>query len=436
MLTTEEPRELEQPIKLRLLLVLTEYPPSIGGMQTHAFYLSRHLAGAGHEVQVVTYQAANGQARAAADAFDRTLEFTVHRSLSRLFFWHNMEVLQNFATSFQPDLIYCSTIFYGLLRDSVDVPIVCRSVGNDVLRPWIAYPFQLGSRLLGRSGLDNLAFNMFRRMNQPEWVEALFEKRRRALVAQSAGWTDIVVANSEFTAGLFDELGVRRERVRVLVGGVDSGRFVPNGNSPLEFRQALGIDEQAFVITTVCRLVAKKGVDFLLRTFPAVRRLIPNAHLLIVGDGKHSKHYRRLARELGLNHVTFSGPVDHLQVQQYYWLSDLFVLASRVQVNPITNKRDAETMGRVLCEANAAGVPVIAARSGGIPSVITHEQNGLLFTSDDEDDYLAQIHRMQSEPGLARSLAETGVRVAQREFDWSVIFQAHERYFREVVSTN
>ena len=106
-----------------------------------------------------------------------------------------------------------------------------------------------------------------------------------------------------------------------------------------------------------------------------------------------------------------------------------------MQVNPLTNKRDAETMGRVLCEANAAGVPVIAARSGGIPSVITHGKNGLLFTSDDEDDYLAQIQRVQAEPGLARSLAETGLRVAQQEFDWSVIFQAHERYFREVVST-
>ena len=198
----------------------------------------------------------------------------------------------------------------------------------------------------------------------------------------------------------------------------------------------MGIDDDAYVITTICRLVAKKGVDFLLRTFPMVHRLVPHAHLLIVGDGKHSKHYRRLAEELDLDRVTFAGRVDHLQIQRYYWLSDLFVLASRVQINPVTNQKDAETMGRVLCEANAAGVPAIATRSGGIPSVITHGQNGLLFDSDDEAGFLAQVQGISNDPALARSLAETGLKMARQKFDWSVVLQAHERYFREVVSAS
>lgn len=420
---------------LRLLLVLTEFPPSIGGMQTHAFYLSRHLIETGHEVQVVTYYAAGREDREATRSFDGTLGFRVHRSLSRISYWHNIEILKQIAREFKPDLIYCSTVFYGLLRDSVEVPIVCRSVGNDVLRPWIAYPFHLGSRMLGASGLDNWAYSMFRRMNYPEWIEVFLDKKRRALVEQSVRWIDIVIANSDFTAGLFDQMGVNKERLRVLVGGVDASRFKPNGNKELNLRRELGIDEDAYVITTVCRLVAKKGVDFLLRTFPAVRGLVPNAHLLIVGDGKDRKHYRRLAQELGLDQVTFAGQVDHLQVQRYYWLSDLFVLASRVKVNPVTNQRDAETMGRVLCEANAAGVPVIAARSGGIPSVINHGQNGLLFDSDDEDGFLEQIRVVWNDPALARSLAEMGLDMARQKFDWSVVLQAHEHYFREVVST-
>jgi glycosyltransferase involved in cell wall biosynthesis len=423
------------PDKLRLLLVLTEFPPSIGGMQTHAFYLSRHLVEAGHDVQVVTYYSPSGESREALRSFDDTLGFPVHRSLSRISYWHSIELLKRIAREFQPDLIYCSTVFYGLLRDSVDVPIVCRSVGNDVLRPWIAYPFHLGSRILGASGLDNWAYSMFRRINSPEWVEVLLEKKRRALVERSVQWIDIVIANSNFTANLFEDMGVGKDRVRVLVGGVDARRFEPNGNKELSLRRELGIADDAYVMITVCRLVAKKGVDFLLRVFPAVRELVPNAHLLIVGDGKDRKYCRRLAQELELDRVTFTGRVDHLQVQRYYWLSDLFVLASRVQVNPVTNRRDAETMGRVLCEANAAGVPVIAARSGGIPSVITHEQNGLLFDSDDEDGFLDQIRAVWSNPALARSLTEAGLHKARRQFDWSVVHQAHESYFKEVVST-
>ena len=403
-------------------------------MQTHAFYLSRHLVAAGHDVEVVTYYSPNSESREALRSFDDTLGFPIHRSLSRISYWHSIGLLKRIAREFQPDLIYCSTVFYGLLRDSVQVPIVCRSVGNDVLRPWIAYPFHLGSRILGVAGLDNWVYSMFRRMNSPEWVEVLLEKKRRALVERSVQWIDIVIANSNFTADLFYDMGVGEDRVRVLVGGVDARRFEPNGNKELSLRRELGIAEDAYVIVTVCRLVAKKGVDFLLRAFPAVRELVPNAHLLIVGDGRDKKYCRRLARELELEQVTFAGRVDHLQVQRYYWLSDLFVLASRVQVNPATKRKDAETMGRVLCEANAAGVPVIAARSGGIPSVITHEQNGLLFDSDDEAGFLDQIRAVRGEPDLVRSLTEGGLNRARRQFDWSVIHQAHESYFKEVVS--
>jgi glycosyltransferase involved in cell wall biosynthesis len=423
-----------QPVKPRVLLVLTEFPPSIGGMQTHALYLSCHLADAGYDVQVVTYHAASRADRESVAAFDGELRFPVHRVLSRLAFWSNVKILVRLARQFGPDLIYCSTVFYGFLRDSVDVPLICRSVGNDVLRPWIAYPFRLASRLLGTPGLDNWVYNTFRRLNYPDWAEMLFERKRRELVAQSAQKIDLILANSDFTARLFDDLGVRQERVRVLVGGVDARRFVPLEGRADGGRAALGIDEQSYVVTTVCRLVSKKGVDFLLRTFPAVRSLIPEAHLLIVGDGRHRKRYQRLARRLDLlDCVTFAGKVDHRDVQRYYWLSDLFVLASRIHVSQTTGQRDAETMGRVLCEANAAGVPVIATRSGGIPSVIAHEQNGLLFEPDDEADYLAQLQRVRTDRALVRSLVETGRRLAFREFDWSVILDAHERYFGEAL---
>jgi glycosyltransferase involved in cell wall biosynthesis len=414
---------------MRLLLVLTEFPPSIGGMQTHASYLSRHLRDTGHAVEVVTYRSENKEKKDLAWQIDSQLDFVVHRALSRLSYWHNINILREIAGKFKPDLIYCSTIFYGFLREYVSVPVVCRSVGNDVLRPWIAYPFQLGSRVLGTPGLDNWSYSMFKRMNHPEWLTALFEKKRRALVAESVGLIDIVIANSDFTAGLFDEMGVDKERLRVLVGGVDARRFTPNGANRGDIRRDLGIDDQAYVITTVCRLVAKKGIDFLLKQ-------LPEARLLIVGDGKHKKHYRRLARELGLERVTFAGRIDHIRVRQYYWLSDLFVLASRVQVNPLTNQKDAETMGRVLCEANAAGVPVVAARSGGIPSVISHDRNGLLFDSDDEEDFLTQVIRVRNDPDLAHNLSVTGIQLARQKFDWSVILQAHEGYFGEVVAVS
>lgn len=419
----------------RIFLILTEFPPSVGGMQTHALYLSQHLACAGYEIKVVTYRASNPQEERVMQAHDAELPFPVHRSLSRLSFWHNIDILARQAAAFQPDLVYASTVFYGFVRDRLNVPVVCRSVGNDVLRPWIAYPFRPGSRLLGLPGLDNWVYSTFKRFEYPDWVYALFYRQRMDLVGRSARRMDAIFANSEFTAGLFDELGVDGERVRVLVGGVDAARFAPPRERDLEMRRALGIDENAYVITTVCRLVAKKGVDFLLRALPALRELIPNVHLLVVGDGKHGKRYQRLAQELGLaDRVTFAGQVNHLEVQRCYWLSDLFVLASREDVEPVTGQRDAETMGRVLCEANAAGVPVIAARSGGIPSVIKHLQNGLLFDPEDEADLLRQVARIRADRTLTQEMVQSGLHLARATFDWPVVVQAHERAFAHILA--
>lgn len=421
---------------LRILLVLTEFPPSIGGMQAHALYLSRFLADRGYIVEVVTYRPSSIEERNLAQCFDNDLEFPIHRSLSRLAFWYNIKTLEQVSRQFKPDLIYCSTIFYGLLRDIVNVPIVCRSAGNDVLRPWIAYPFRLASHLLATPRLENWLYNTFKKMEYPELVDRILRKKRMNLVKQSAHRMDLIIANSKFTASLLSELGIEENKIKIAVGGVDTQRFVPHNRSgEPQLRRALGIDNDAYIITTVCRLVPKKGIDFLLRTFHMLRNLMPDAHLLIVGDGSHSKRYQRLARDLGLSpHVTFAGSVNHLEIQRYYWLSDVFVLASRIQINPITGVRDAETMGRVLCEANAAGVPVLAARSGGIPSVIECDRNGLLFEPDNEEDFLKQIQRIRENPELTRQLVQIGYRMAHQKFDWSLILEDHENYFTSVLS--
>ena len=85
---------------MRLLLVLTEFPPSIGGMQTHASYLSHHLRETGHAVEVVTYRSENRKKSVLARQFDSQLDFVVHRVLSRLSYWYNIHTLRNIAVEF------------------------------------------------------------------------------------------------------------------------------------------------------------------------------------------------------------------------------------------------------------------------------------------------------------------------------------------------
>ena len=119
----------------RILLVLTEFPPRIGGMQTHGVHLVRHLAERGYPGVVLTHRPTRADELDRWRLVDAQMPLPVHRVLSRLSHWATLHRIEAFARAWKPDLIYCSTVFYGALRPALDVPVLCRSVGNDVMRP-------------------------------------------------------------------------------------------------------------------------------------------------------------------------------------------------------------------------------------------------------------------------------------------------------------
>lgn len=418
----------------RLVLVLTEFPPRIGGMQTHASYLARRLAERGYPLEVLTYQPVTRLEKLTAQAVDTELPFPVRRVLGRLSHYHNLDLIEEHAKRFGADLVYCSTVFYGELSERLNVPVLSRSVGNDVLRPWIVYPYQPFSRVLSSPYIEEPIYKLFRRLDYPDIVESLYRRRRHELMTKSARQLDCIMANSEFTATLLRDIGVQESRIRLVSGGVDAASFKRLGRGSA-LRTTLGIPRDRYVLMTACRLVMKKGIDFLLAEMGRIVRQLPDAQLVIVGDGRHRKRFRRLARQSEVaDRITFAGRVIHEQIRNYYAMADAFVLASRVQVDPITGLKDAETMGRVLCEANAAGVPVVAAESGGIPSIIRHNDNGLLFQPDNGNSLSDMLGVLRDDPRTVERLVARGRERARKEFDWSVIVAEHERTFADALN--
>jgi phosphatidyl-myo-inositol dimannoside synthase len=427
---------LPPPVTLpRILLVMTEFPPRIGGMQTHGVHLVRHLAARGYPGAVLTHCPTRSDEVDRWRRVDAEMPLPVHRILSRISHWATLQRIEAFARDWKPDLVYCSTVFYGALQERLGVPVLCRSVGNDVMRPWIAWPFRPFSRLLGVARLERWLVDLYERVHSPEWVERLVRDKRRQLTEASARQMSTIIANSEFTAGLLRHTGVLPDRMEVLVGGVDVACFTPRepGQADVQAaRRRLGLPAEAWLMTTACRLVPKKGIDFLLSAFGALRVHMPDAQLVVIGSGPKARHWLTLAREAGLTGaVHFVGRVEHDDMPAYYWASDAFVLASRVHVSRRSGLSDVETMGRVLCEANAAGTPVLASRSGGIPSVIEDGVNGRLFEPDDTDDFIAKACALRQDVLTTRAMAERGRMIAAQRFDWSVIVGRHEALFRQ-----
>jgi len=399
-------------------------------MQTHAINLIRHLVKRGYPIAVVTYQPGDKYEREAVKSTDTSIPCPVHRCLSRVGHVQNLSRLSKMARAFRPDLIYSSTIFYGRLGDELNIPMIARSVGNDVMRPWIAYPFRFASGIAAMPTIDQTLYRTFRRLDYPEPLETLFRRKRVELMVDSARRYTQILANSQFTYNLLTDIGVHVSRLALVVGGVDNQRFSqirPQRN----LRDQWGIPEDRFLLVTVCRLVPKKGIDFLIDSMDELRRRCPDIHLLVVGTGrKQKKLIAQAGRANVSDRITFAGRISHEEIETVYSAADAFVLASRVHVDQRTGLRDAETMGRVLCEANAAGLSVLAARSGGIPSVIEHEDNGLLFEPDDVDSLWEQLHRLRSEPALKQRLIASGRRYARDTFDWPIIIKRHETSFR------
>jgi len=348
----------------RLLLILTEFPPSFGGMQTHAVALCNWLHGKGYEIEVATYRLEDGPAEIPE------FSFRVHRVMSRVAYEANLKKLTSIAKEMRADLIYSSTVYYGELAQQTGLPVLCRSAGTDVLRPWIAWPFRWGSRLLDIPWVERQLYRRWRRWDWPQRLETFLIQARSMRMRGSACSMERIFANSEYTTQLLESAQVLKERVITLLGGVDAGYFASHRGG----RKELGMDASSYYVITACRLFERKGLDTLLE---AVAMLLERGlvlQVLIAGDGRERLRIEGHLARLGLcGAVRLLGYVSHNELRDYLHASDLFVLSSKEVVDPKTGLRDVETMGWAICEAAACGLPVVATASGGIPSVI---QNG------------------------------------------------------------
>jgi glycosyltransferase involved in cell wall biosynthesis len=146
---------------------------------------------------------------------------------------------------------------------------------------------------------------------------------------------------------------VPASKVEIIVNGIDTARF-QGGDGAEELRESLRIPPAAPVVGTVARLTAIKRQDLLLSAFARVRERVPDAHLVLVGDGPLLGPLRGLAGDLGLAEcVHFAGYQD--RPERFYPLMDVFALTS-----------ESEGMPQSVMEAGAARVPVVASRVGGL----------------------------------------------------------------------
>ncbi len=205
-----------------------------------------------------------------------------------------------------------------------------------------------------------------------------------------------IAVSAEAGRRMAEREGVPEERISV----------IPNGISPdlsalrpaAEVRSALGIPEDAPLAVCVSRLEKEKDVGTLVRAMAGVRRTLPRARCVVVGDGSQRRALEALRDEEGLGDaVLFAGhQPDALSI---IGASDLLVLPSL-----------AEPFGLVLLEAMALCKAVVATDAGGPREIVVNGETGVLAPPGDADAMAEAIAGLLSDPETARAMGREGRR--------------------------
>lgn len=198
---------------------------------------------------------------------------------------------------------------------------------------------------------------------------------------------------SDFMAGQLCERGF--QRVALWPPAVDCGLYHPGQKSAAMRRRLSGNDPESPLLLTVSRLATEKNVGFLTEVLDRV----PDATLAVVGGGPQRDE---LVRRFSRYNAHFVGYLRGEDLAAAYASADAFVYAS-----------ETETMGNVILEAMACGLPVVAANSGGVTNLVQHGSNGFLFTPRDAADASLHVRALLESENLREKISVDAVKSVQ-----------------------
>lgn len=332
-------------MNLRVLQVLPEL--NVGGVETGTVDLAKYLLGHGHTPVVVS----NGGAlvQSLENMGITHYQLPVHKK-SFLSAWRCAKALQRIIVDERIDIVHARS----------RVPA------------WIAF--------------------MACRGTEAAFITTCHGYYSTHLLSRVMGWGKYVIVPSEVIGRhMIEDFDVPADHIRCIPRSVDLDRFNLSHDS-----QKM---KTSFTIAIIGRLTPLKGHTYFLKAMAKVVRIMPYVKVWVIGDAPRNKDsYRHeleaLTRRLGLTDtVEFLG--TRKDIPQLLARTDVLVLSSTVP----------EAFGRVIIEAQAADVPVVATKVGGVVEIIEHEKTGLLVLPKDPDGMAQAVIRLLQDRPFAQELA-------------------------------
>ena len=365
----------------KILCITNDFGPRAGGIETFVIGLIERLP----RSRVIVYTSAQDN----SEQYDR-----------RWFEDYGVEVVRDKAKILlpTPGVAYCvkaivrerkiSTVFFGAaaplgllsrtLRKAGVKEIVALTHGHEVWWSKV-WPFSIAMKSISRH-VNHLTY--------------LGEYTRSAIAAS---------VTKEAAAGMVK-----------IAPGIDTDHFSPQDATQL--RSELGLSEKK-VIVSVGRLVHRKGQDVLIEAMPGILREVPEAHILMIGEGPYRSYLENRVKALGLHErITFIGRIQYADLPKYICVGDLFVMPSRSRLAGL----EVEGLGIVYLEASACGLPVIAGNSGGAPDAVLEGETGLVVDGTSKAEVAAAVVELLSDPDRSKAMGIRGRQWIIQEWRWEI----------------
>jgi glycosyltransferase involved in cell wall biosynthesis len=251
----------------------------------------------------------------------------------------------------------------------------------------------------------------------PLVLKKLLSRMAWKMIARHLNRADVVTVPSQYSVRMLTQHGVKTH-IQRLACGIQLDLFMPKpGLDRGAGRDRYGLDEDKVLLLYVGRIDIEKNLETLIAGMARVENQA--IQLAIAGQGAEEKWIRRLVKKLGLGaRVAFLGRVQQDGLPDLVNAADLFVMPG-----------SGESFSIATLEAMACAKPILAANGAALPELVTHLENGYLFTPDDPGDVKQGIEQLIQRRGEWEAMGESSRRKAQ-EFGLDHFLNSTERIYQ------
>ncbi|MDV2482138.1 glycosyltransferase family 4 protein [Methanoculleus sp. Wushi-C6] len=364
---------------MRAAILLQLFLPRwIGGTEVATYNLAKNLTRRGHEIHIITTHDDGLPYFSEEDGlYVHRVSWPKVRIIGYLSFWARI-YLQ--IRKIHPDVVHCQALDVcipaRIAKKTMNIPYVVWGQGSEIYFP------ERFLQLTSKHILQNA-----------DAVFALTDNMKRKMQT------------------------VCDKEISVVPNGIDSGRFEISSR---DWKEGNGR-----TVIFVGRLHPIKGVHYLLEAMAIVHREIPDAKLIIVGDGTERSKLEKLVEKLDLEDcVQFAGQVPQEEIPRVMHQADVFTLPSLSEGLPV-----------VLLEAMAAGLPIVATNVGGVPEILEDGVNGYLVDAKRSNEIATGILMLMMNDEMREKVSANN-RVKAKMFTWDTVAGKVEEEYQMAIARN